>query len=197
MKTFHALMFSLALMFSVGCHPQPVPPSDGAPVVTPSSWTDTAHRVVDVLHVGLPVASTVAQLVIPAPAGPVIARALGYVSTTTLPAFERGLAGYEARTGAGCSELSAATVLLKESLVGVAQACADMGFALPVDIAAIAPDVASIIDVLGGVCPVGDAGVASIELRARLRGIVGAAAARGVILRPYPALPPGVDAGVQ
>lgn len=176
----------LALVVIVGalgmrCTPQPVPPSDGGPVVvTPSSWVRTARISVTVGRGLLPVARVIVEATVQDP-GLTRARRGFDVSERALGALDLALTAYESRGGDACAVYAAsgaAAIALQE----LAAILADEGLAFGVPLGRVLDMVASVVDALVPRCDV-DAGfrsagrnantaIADIERRARLRGVI-------------------------
>lgn len=177
------LVFLCCLAFATAtaaCGPRPVPVDGGA--VTPSSWTDTAHRVLDTLSWAVPAARGIVTAILPEPSRSVVGRALDGVADAS-GRLSLAVQAYEARGGDRCAAY-AAVGGVHVALVRVAQTLADHGIALGVVLERVADGAASIADALVPACQ-RDAGFASMGDRsnADLRAIATRAATRGVTLR--------------
>jgi hypothetical protein len=181
MKKFLSLILAVALLTSpAACGPRPVPVDGGA--VTPASWTDTAHVVLDTLRWAVPAVRAVTNAILPEPSRTVVGRALDGV-TDAAGRLSLAVQAYEARGGDRCAAY-AAVGGVHVAIVQLAQVLADNGIAAGVVIERVADGLASIGDALVPACQ-SDAGWASAgdASNAQLRAVARSAAARGVTLR--------------
>ena len=177
-----ALAFALLLACTHGCHPQPVPSSDGA-VVSVGGWTDTARQVLSTIAWAVPAARAVITSILPAPAAAIVGRVLDTVADAA-QRLRVALDAYSARGGDRCA-VYAAVGALDAALSQLTQSLVDHGIALGAVFERAFDAVLSIADNLIPSCDATDAGWTSAGARgnAYIRSVERAAAARGVILR--------------
>ncbi len=172
------VIFALALTLTACPSPRPSP-SDPTRV---SSWTDTAHLVIDTVAWAIPAARLIVDAIVPQPARAVVDLALTGLSTAT-SGLNDALASYESR-GADQCVAHAAVGGVRGALVALARALADSGIALGTTFERVADSVGAIADGLVPRCQ-NDAGWASTgeSLGRELQGIQRAAEVRGAVLR--------------
>lgn len=190
--TLMALALAGSLAFGAGCRPLPPDPTpDDATVVTPSSWTDSARLVVDVIGWVVPGTRVVVSAWSRESPATVarIRTALDAVERVALPSFRAALDAYDRTnaSGARCEARAAGRGLLV-ALVGVADALADAGWGIAAPMGAAIGSLSGVVDALTPACvPTGeDAGFSAPGQDAldHLRDL----SRRG--LRPFPAVYP-------
>jgi hypothetical protein len=181
MRITTALLLVLSLLAATpSCGPRPVPVDGGA--TTPSSWTDTAHLVLNTLGWAVPATRTILTAILPDPPRTIVGRALDGVADAA-GRLSVAVEAYERRGGDRCAA-HAAVGGVHVALVQLAQVLADNGAALGVVLERVVDGVASIADALVPACQA-DAGFASSGDRANaeLRGIALRASLRGPVRR--------------
>ena len=173
---------SLLVQVGIGCTPQPVPPSDGGPVVvTPSSWVRTARLSVTIGRGLIIPARVIVEAAVSEP-GLTRARRAFDVTDRALGGLDLALTAYEARGGDACAVYAAsgaAAIALQE----LAAILVEEGFSFGAPLGRVLDMVASVVDTLVPRCDAADAGfhsagraanthVSELERRARLRGVI-------------------------
>jgi hypothetical protein len=185
---------ALALALSLGCTP-PTPPSDGGvPVSTPSSWTDTARTVLNILAWAIPAAKLIVSTfssTAPETTSPILS-AMDTVQRVTVPGFQRALDSYLREGGDRCQARAAAVALLA-SLIAVSDTSGAAGWGVALPISAALGSLGGIIDATAPVCAL-DAGLFASAPTAD--ALLTAARLRlPPNLRPFPPIQPPADAG--
>ena len=186
MKTtsrFVALVLLASLSVGARCNPPP-PPTDGAPIVTPTSWTDTARTVVEITSWSIPAMRLIVPVLgLTSQQEVFVLRAIDAVRDEALPAFSRALDVYDhtPTPDARCQARRAADSLVT-ALLGLADALGSCGFDIAPDIHAALGGLGAIVDQLTGTC-LPDSGFYSIH-----RTIGTRLEARPSTLRPFPPL---------
>lgn len=177
-----ALALSLLIACTHGCHPQPVPPSDGA-VVSVGGWTDTARQVLSTLGWAIPAARVVIVSILPEPAASVVGRVLDSVADAATR-LQVALDAYTARGGDRCAVYAAAGGV-HVALTQLLQVLTDHGIALGVPLEHVLDAAGAVVDNLVPRCDASDAGWSSAGDRGNtaVRAAERSAAQRGVILR--------------
>lgn len=181
MKRFLALVLA-AVMLGATCQP-PSPPSDGGPVSTPSSWTDTVATVLHTITWAIPAAQAITDALVPATVQPVVDSAFRAVSEASVR-LQTALNAYNARGGDQCPAY-AAVGAVTTAMVELARVLADNRIALGNTLVPVIQSLGGVVDQLVPVCQA-DAGFASVGEGPMLqvRAIEAAAMGRGVVLRP-------------
>lgn len=189
-----ATFATLFLALSLGCTP-PTPPSDGGPPVsTPSSWTDTARTVLNVLSWAIPAAKLIVSSFSsgnPTTTAPIL-NAMDTVQRVTLPGFQRAVDSYMREGGDRCQARAAAIALLA-SLLAISDTSGAAGWGLATPISSALSSLGGIIDATAPVCVL-DAGFLASASTAD-QTLAAARLRLPPNLRPFPPIAPPADAG--
>jgi hypothetical protein len=196
------LLVVAALALLTCCpHPTPTPVTPGSgDAATPNNWVAGARATANEIAWVAPTvdAAINADAQVPVDMKAAVHRAATRLVDDALPGFVRGLDAFEARSVQHCPQALAecehvydAVVIVREALLGLAQAVVNAGFTPAGDIGRIVDGVCAVIDqILGFVRP--DAGFARVgeTTDATLDGMVGAATTAGHHLGLLPPLSP-------